>query len=158
MTTIWQGATFEGAKRHVVTTALLPETIRDLRSRGHHLSTQDVDQPNPRLLGAANLDMGGPWLQGAPVEVFTLDDLWVHVPSGHVDIVLRGCAKAPQRTFTDGSPYYKVHGRYTCLVLTPDQHARFAALLAERAEVAWARDVAHFEQWKASADARNREI
>ena len=121
--TRWQAISFFGAKHHIVPIYLAQTIIDDLRERGCELDSQlatlecYVDQPGMMAMNRPDMDM---YIEGLNIQIPCED-----VASFVLQI------QDHKRRGTDDVPYYKVHGRASCLVFTPTQFAEFKAKLSK---------------------------
>lgn len=67
------------------------------------------------------IDTPGPIMIDRPLKKITIDTFELLIPFQDFSFYTYKLLNAPRRFFTDGSEYYKIHGGYVCVVLTPEQ-------------------------------------
>lgn len=137
----WFVTRYQQAKIHVACAGLTPFLIRDLTSRGHP-SEEIGPYPAKERCIRAHLDRGGPMFADRPKEKIYFNGLRLEMASEEVAYFLTELRARELRTFAPmprgkiGRRYYKLHGQWCCLVMTPSQKVRLEALLAARLQAA----------------------
>ncbi len=148
---------FENAKTHFVGETLKEPLVAEMIEREHppkDLPEGSLDDEDKRIaireVTEWGIDLGGSCLIGQPEEV--IHGLWglqkFDIWSDHVGTALAEWTSAKLRTFATGEPYYKFHGRWHALVLTPDQADELIFWLMRIYPSAERRANAHVENWK----------
>lgn len=66
-------------------------------------------------------DLGGLAYQDIPKALIDVQGLRIRIPCDHVASVVSNLSALPERCFANGAPFYKLHGFYRALVLSPEQ-------------------------------------
>lgn len=114
----WTGILMGGWKFHFVPDSLLGGIMQDANRRGH----TDVHVQEAR--NQCELDLGGMLMLGRSVQKVHVDGFELRVPSQDFSVIHDELLHSPLRMTVDGLPYYKIHGAYCCVVLTPEQRQR----------------------------------
>jgi len=130
-------------KSHLSTLSIHGPLCRDLESR-HGVVKLTEDYGDPAFFEV----YGGPCLVDRPLEDFTVDGNILRVPCDNVGGLLNRLEENPLRIFEDGSKYYKIHGPYWCLVLTPEERDSLLNQCRKIVESAEERANAFVEQWE----------
>lgn len=139
-----------GMKSHMVTPRLFSYLRKELTERaGGELPKSFAPSPDDKVRRARqlNMDAGGMWAVGQPIEKFQIGRLELSIPSSDLDAMIARVEKLQVRYFiTTGAPaktqryaipgvdvpYFKLHERFKCLVMTPHQHKRLLANMKAR--------------------------
>lgn len=93
--------------------------------------------PNPKIITEAYLDLGGPAYAHRPVEVFFVDGLELSLASAEIPLLMETWLTLPRRmTRSTSSGFYKLHGAFVALVLTPAHYQTLMPLIQERMPLA----------------------
>lgn len=128
---IWATDTTGTWKPHIIPLALMSKLARDFETR--HPEHQAAFETEPREDVMVDLP-GMIWL-GRSYRSVDVGGLKFEVPSQDWSTILFDLKMKPLRTFEDGTPYYKLHHRYFCVVFTQAQRdALVAAMEAQENE------------------------
>lgn len=109
----WRWLVFDEAKSHAVPLTLRNTIVADLKGRSCRLKTE-VALPD------LSLDYGGAIITTAPREKVQLDGLRVSIWCDEVGLMAADMRRLePRHVVGRINPYFKFHGAYNCLVLTP---------------------------------------
>lgn len=126
----WVKFKLEGFKTHVVHKSIFPDLFADLKRRGAGRTEFARRVRKYEFYIPSNV-------MNWPERRFSVDSLEVTVNVNDLGSMLDATRFLPFRFFTGGASYRKLHSRYDCLVLTPDQQtAVLCALEMERASAA----------------------
>lgn len=103
-------------KPHVLPDTLVDKISESLTNRGIGFikGIRDLEQHK------VHLDLGGSVFTNEPIIEAYVDDLEVTVFAIHHKWFLKELLNGPLRTDAE-LPYYKLHGKYCCLCITPEQ-------------------------------------
>jgi hypothetical protein len=82
------------------------------------------DEDGPVNIDPCNegmIDLPGMIMIDRPMEKLKIDTFTLHIPSQDYWEFARELGFVHKRVFGDGQEYYKIHGRSTCVVFTPEQ-------------------------------------
>lgn len=112
-------------KGHFVPTEILGKLEEELTARAAAAPHQEGRPSGPQFEVAEPgpddgffLDVPGAYMIGRRHREVVLDGFRVVVPSQDWSSILADVKLAPERRFSDGTSYYKLHGLAWCLVLT----------------------------------------
>lgn len=109
-------------KLHVVPASLQRLLIADLTARGAKLLAQpDAFGGAVKRADGYRFDFGGAFFADEPMVALKLPGLRLRVQIGLHESVTGELKRLLPRYFDRRVRYVKFHGRYNCLVLTPDQ-------------------------------------
>jgi hypothetical protein len=145
---MWKTLVFDFAKgdlikSHLVTETLYKQLREDLESRSGVVKLSE-NYPKPAFFEV----FGGMCFVEMPKEVFNINGNVLEVPSNNVGALCGILESYQERTFKDGSKYYKIHGPYWCLVLTPEEKNLLQQQCNAICEQAEERASEFVEQWK----------
>lgn len=136
----WIWIKFEVSKSHLVEERFVEHVLRDLKDRDCG-ELEKFEETN----GEFYLDPGGMCLVNEPSETLpAIDGLVVGVMSRAVSSFASMAEKLQVR---EGG-YVKLHGHWTCIVMSPEQRDRLVVELRKVADSANQRVEQHFEEWK----------
>lgn len=147
----WIALRPEKAKPHVVDETLVESLASELvRRTGHGCAEEPATH--------YRFDEGGPVALNQPYHEMRLESGLV-VSFACIDAYnfLRVLQRLPERMFDEGRRYYKVHGAYACLVLTPDERDEILQKLDSCKDEAYQRWRTFRETW-IGADAADRKV
>jgi hypothetical protein len=101
-------------KAHYCPQSLVGGLVSDIESRGGSVS--EVKEINE-----GGMDLPGMIMSDRPWEDLMIGDFKFSVPSQDFEYILDELQRVETRKFSDGQEYFKIHGSYQCLVLTPEQ-------------------------------------
>lgn len=101
-------------KTHYCPRELVGGLVSDLEARGH--SAKEVEEASK-----GGIDLPGMAMMDAPWEDIMIGEFKFSVPTLDFEYILQELMKVEVRKFSDGQEYFKIHGNFHCLVLTPDQ-------------------------------------
>jgi hypothetical protein len=120
----------ERLKAHVLP-GPLTEIHEEYAEDGYEL--HPATHPNPKIITEAYLDIGGPAYAHRPIEVFFVDGLELCLASAEIPLFMETWLTLPRRkTRMTSSGYYKLHGMFVALVLTPAHYQALMAHIQER--------------------------
>lgn len=108
----WFHLMFKNAKSHSVPLHLVRRLIIDIEAQGSLLEWWKPSR-------IAVLDSGGMCWQGESEHTIQMGLLTIKTRVSDVSHFASEIRRLPLRYFTDGTPYYKMHSRYQCLVMKP---------------------------------------
>ena len=109
----WNLIAFGRAKWHLCPQELTQGILDDLEVRGHQGSLVDAKE-------WFRIDHGGPMWLGRSYHAVEIDGLRLEVPVAELARFLQELRGLEERGVND-QPYYKLHGWFHCIVLTPAQ-------------------------------------
>lgn len=117
----WAVVRQPGAKIHYCHRDFAADLAADLLRRfGEETSVEGAE--------VAFIDLPGMCMSDRPMEKVEIDGTVLEIPSQDFEYYRARLDRAPLRRFVSGREYFKIHGRSTCIVLSPEQKA----LMAER--------------------------
>lgn len=116
--------TFYNYKGHYCPTNLLGGLIVDIETRGGELrQIEEIIEGTMDLPGMCMIDR--PW------EDLMIGDFKFSIPSQDFECILSELERVVVRRFSNGQEYFKIHGNYHCLVLTPTQRNSLLQIMHE---------------------------
>lgn len=106
--------TSSGFKAHYCPRSLVGGLVADIEARGG--SASKVEEATE-----GGMDLPGMCMADRPWENMMIGDFKFSVPSQDFEYFLSELDRVTVRKFSDGQEYFKIHGNYHCLVLTPEQ-------------------------------------
>lgn len=129
----WKWLKIDGWKSHAVPAYLGHTLIADLRARrNEEIEYEEQDTTNVAIDMPGMIAVDRPWMD------FELDGLTVEMPCEDVLAFWSELKNLRSREFTHGTgmgvgmTYYKLHGLYKCIVLTPDLRFQLLEALADK--------------------------
>lgn len=146
---MWKVVRAKGAKIHFCPPDMIDMLTRDLEVRdlGPVEEVRDTEKP-------AFLDVGGPALFARKFIQFETANL--EIPAIDYDLVRRQVFKAERRYMWNGSAYYKLHSKWSCVVLSDFLHTKLLVEIRKNGDEFYALMKEEEELYNAAVDELNR--
>lgn len=129
--TKFRGVAFLNAKFHFVTPSLRKYVVADMESRGCPLNLYRC-----KSVEKVWIELPGMVMADEPTVSVPLAGTILETKARDFEYILQLLEELPLRMFGDGTQYFKLHGRYVCVVMTPSQRLRLVVAMRKQLEEA----------------------
>lgn len=124
----WVSFYADGWKPHVVHKSLLNGLMSDASSRHH-------SPGNVEVIYKGFIDLPGMIMKDRSYQkIEVVDGFTLEIPSQDFLYYFRELRDGPEREFSTGQKYYKIHGWLVCMVFSTEQRDRILSVMRERLE------------------------
>lgn len=142
----WQFVMVTSFKGHIVPEHMTSLLVSDLLNREVEEGTGPICIDDLKDIDNAGMDLPGMVSMDRTWETIDVDGLKFEIPSQDFSHFYHRFKTAPLRSFSDGTPYHKVHSWINCIVVSPEQLVHILRKMEEMLPAA---------NWRGEIDDRN---